>query len=157
MQRQLREQYNNYQLFWSQVSRQMASQPVASAEQSVTEIESFVRGYHEYKDIWQPRIGEVLVLKREPTNDKDRLAVSIERQGQVVGHVPCNLAPLISYFLLREVNKGMVEMTGQPVNRGAGMGMEVPCVYHLFGPRIYLKRLEEVIKNDFSSVKLREK
>ena len=76
---------------------------------------------------------------------------------QVVGHVPRNLAPLIFYFLLRDVNKGMVEIVGQPVNRGAGMGMEVPCVYHLFGPKKYLKRLEEVLKNDFSSVKLREK
>ena len=135
----------------------MASQSVASTEQSVTEIESFVRGYHEYKDIWQPTIGEVLPLKREPTNDNDRLAVSVERRGQVVGHVPRNLALLLSYFLLRDVNKGLVEMTGQPVNRGAGMGMEVPCVYHLFGPKTYLKRLEEVIKNDFTSVKIREK
>ena len=133
----------------------MASRPVASAEQSVTEIESFVRGYHEYKDIWQPTVGEVLVLKREPTNDKDSLAVCIEKHGQVVGHVSHNLAPLIFYFLLREVNKGMVEIKGQPVNRGAGMGMGVPCVYHLFGPKKYLKRLEEVITNVFSSVKLR--
>ena len=131
----------------------MASQP----EQSVTEIESFVRGYHDYKNIWQPTVGEVLVLKREPANDKNSLAVCIEKHGQVVGHVPRNLAPLISYFLVREVNKGMVEIKGQPVNRGAGMGMEVPCVYHLFGPNVYLRRLEEVIKNDYSSVKLREK
>ena len=135
----------------------MASRPVASTEHSVTEIESFIRGYHEYKDTWQPIVGEVLVLKREPTNDKDSLAVCIEKHGQVVGHVPRNLAPLIFYFLLRDVNKGMVEIVGQPVNRGAGMGMEVPCVDHLFGPKKYLKRLEEVIKNDFSSVKLREK
>ena len=47
----------------------------------------------------------------------------------------------------------MVEIVGQPVNRGAGMGMEVPCIYHLFGPKKYLKTLEEVIKNDFSSVR----
>ena len=72
--------------------QKMASQP----EQSVTEIESFVRGYHDYKNIWQPTVGEVLVLKREPANDKDSLIVCIEKHGQVVGHVPLNLAPLIS-------------------------------------------------------------
>ena len=68
--------------------------------------------YHDYKNIWQPTVGEVLVLKREPANDKDSLAVRIKKHGQVVGHVPHNLAPLISYFLAREVNKGMVRDQG---------------------------------------------
>ena len=59
--------------------------------------------------------------------------------------MPRNLAPLIFYFLVRDVNNGIVEITGDPLNRGARKRMEVPCVFHLFGPKLYLKRLDETI------------
>ena len=45
-------------------------------------------------------------------------------------HVPFNLAPIISAFLKRSCNKGLVEVTGSRVNRGAGYGLEIPCKYH---------------------------
>ena len=32
------------------------------------EIDSFVKGYHEYKNIWTPKIGETLSTEREPGN-----------------------------------------------------------------------------------------
>ncbi len=97
-----------------------------------------------------------MVLKREATNEKDNHAVCVEKNGQTVGHMPRNIATLIFFFLARNVNKGMVEITGDPLNRGAGMGMEVPCIFHLFGPKLYLKRLEDIIKKDFSSITLIE-
>ena len=28
-------------------------------------------------------------------------------------------------------------------NRGAGYGLEVPCVYRLYGPKVYVKRMTE--------------
>ena len=105
----------------------MASQPVSVSASYILEIDLFVRGYHAYQDIWQPTVGDILPLRREPSNDKDSLAVSII----IVGHMPCNLAPLVSYFLMREVNKGLVELTGEKINRGAGMGLELPCIYRL--------------------------
>ena len=44
----------------------MAGQPPA---ESVTfEIESFVSSYHVHMDFWELRVGEVLVLQREPLN-----------------------------------------------------------------------------------------
>ena len=86
-------------------------------------------------------VRESLLLKKEPTNEKDRLAVCIQREGQVVGHVPQNLPPLFHYFLDREVN--VAEVTAVPVNCGAGMGMEVPCVFRLYGPVPYVQRLEK--------------
>ena len=75
----------------------MASQPVGGREDVTSfEVRSFVRGYHAYKDIWNPRISEVLPLEREPNNTEDRFAVAIKRTGSVVGHVPFNLAPVVS-------------------------------------------------------------
>ena len=67
------------------------------------EVRSFIRGYHAYKDIWIPRIGVVLLLKREPENEVDKNAVAVTTgSGEVGGHVPYNLAPLLSQFLQRD-------------------------------------------------------
>ena len=121
----------------------MASQPVGS-DSSCVEISSFIRGYHDYQDIWQPLVGEVLLLRREPTNIKDTQAVAIMKSTLVVGHVPANLSVLFSQFLSRTCNKDTVEVTGATVNRGAGYGMEVPCKYRLYGPEAYLERLKKV-------------
>ena len=59
------------------------------------------------KDIWEPVHGECLVLFRDLTNvhDDNTIAVTLERNGTVVGHVPFNLAPIISHFLRRSCNK----------------------------------------------------
>ena len=43
----------------------------------VLEIHSFLRGYHAYMEIWTPVVGEMLVVKREPTIRHDIHAVSI--------------------------------------------------------------------------------
>ena len=64
----------------------------------------------------------------------------------IVGHVPYNLAPTISQFLRREFNKAVVEVTGDRVNRGAGYGQEVPCIYRLYGPELYLQKVKQVLQ-----------
>ena len=38
--------------------------------------------------IWEPREGEVLLLKREPDNIEDKFAVAVIKREQIVGHVP---------------------------------------------------------------------
>ena len=47
----------------------MASQPVSSSTICNYNFDSYIRGYHAYKDRWnQLWIGEVLLLERDPTN-----------------------------------------------------------------------------------------
>ena len=55
----------------------MASQPVSRGKEDIAslDVQSYVRGYHAYQDIWDPFIGEVLPLEREPNNSEDRFAV----------------------------------------------------------------------------------
>ena len=96
---------------------------------------------------WQPTVGKVLVLEREPENSKDKMAVAIMKSRTVVGHVPKHLSTLFSQFLRRARNKGIVEVTGEKVNRGGGHGLEVPCVYHLFGPEAYLEHLKKFLED----------
>ena len=60
-----------------------------------------------------------------------------KRSDETVGHVPFNLAPIISAFLKRSCNKGLVEVTGNRVNRGAGYGLEIPCKYNFLWSTLY--------------------
>ena len=56
-------------------------------------IESMIRGYHEYKLIWNnPVVGEDLLCEREVGNPHDKHAVAVKKviDGNltVVGHIP---------------------------------------------------------------------
>ena len=123
----------------------MASQPIGAAD--VIEIHSYVRGYHAYQDMWLPVQGDVLLLAREPTNATEKLAVAVIKSSDIVGHVPYNLAPTLSQFLRRDFNKAVATVTGDRVNRGAGYGLEVLCIYRLYGPKAYLDKVREVLRD----------
>ena len=91
-------------------------------------------------------------LKREPANHRDKHDVAVVKaDGEIVGHLPYNLAPIVSPFLARDFNKGTAEITGNRVNRGAGYGIEAPCISRLYGPKKFIQRVEELV------VKLRSK
>ena len=114
---------------------------------SKLEFNSFIRGYHAYMDVWVPTIDECNRLERDVTNSHDPDAVAIKLEtGTVVGHVPFNLAPILSQFLRRSCNHGTAKVTGTRINRGAGYGLEIPCVYSLFGPLSYVDRLKRILK-----------
>ena len=68
---------------------------------SFIQIESFIRGYHAYKDIWNPVIGEELPLNREPVNTTDEYAAAAVKDSCVVGHVLRLLLQVIFHFLAR--------------------------------------------------------
>lgn len=119
---------------------------MAAVVLSSIEIPSYVRGYHIYKDVWEPSQGEALTLRRESSNPKDPFAVAVCIEDEaVVGHVPFSLAPTVSRFLQRECNSASARVEGPPVNRGGGFGMEVPCVYRLCGPKPYIDRVKELL------------
>ena len=97
----------------------MASQ-VAGASLELLEVRSYVRGYHEYIGVWNRIQGQTLLLKWEPMNAKDKNAVAVLLEDQIVAHVPHTVALYFSQFLRRDFNKGFVEVTGPKINRGAG-------------------------------------
>ena len=39
-------------------------------------VDSIIRGYHVYKNIWSPIIGVILFCKQEPGKEEDRFAVA---------------------------------------------------------------------------------
>ena len=75
----------------------MASQVVG--ESARYEWPSYVRGYHKYKSIWSPTVGETLRLTTELTNSQDPFAVVVIKDGCVVGHVLRTVSRTVSFFL----------------------------------------------------------
>ena len=70
----------------------------------------------------------------------------IKTCGQVVGHVPRSFARYTHFFLHRQGNQIVREVTGSPVNRGVGLGLEVPCFYHFDGHQNFIRKLQESLK-----------
>ena len=97
--------------------------------------------------VWTPVINDMLILKREPTNVTDKSAVAVYREDVVVGHVPFNLASSISHFLKRDTNKAFAKVIGERVNRGAGYGLEIPCIYSLYGSKPYIEKMKELVES----------
>ena len=124
----------------------MASQP--SGDLHCLEIQSFERGYHAYMNSWTPVIGQTLIVKREPTNPKDKNAVALYEDNSILGHVPYKLAP---YLSTRDVNKVFADLTGEKVNRSAGYGLEIPCVYRIYEPKAYVDRMKEITDSMMST------
>ena len=127
----------------------MLSQKLTSLDNDpqVLEINSYVRDYHAYMDTWNPALGQELILKPEPSNYKDKHAVAVLKDDVIVGHVPYNLEPHLPQFLRREVNKAFAEVTGEKENRGAGYGLEIPLVYRLYGLKVYIDKMKELLKD----------
>lgn len=82
---------------------------------------STVQGYHVYKSIWVPEIGETLLLtEREPANPKGKYAVcmNMKKNEWTVEHLAVgktsNFAKKIFYFLRAdEYSTGAAPLGGQ--------------------------------------------
>ena len=114
-------------------------------ELELLEIQSYIGSYHAYRDSWTPVLGETLSVEREMTKPKDKNAVAVHIEETIVGHVPYNIAPYMSRFLKRDVNIAYAKVTWGKINRGAGYGLEIPCIYRLYGPREYIDKMKERI------------
>ena len=57
------------------------------------QVNSFIRGYHGYMDVWVPNNGDECNLKREPRNVKDQNAVAVIRTVQNGGSNGTSLSP----------------------------------------------------------------
>ena len=110
---------------------------------------SYIRGYHAYLDIWTPVIGEVLPCYREPSNTVDSEAVAVTRRDDsscVLGHLLRYFCKWVSRFLKKSTNKAMAEIKGTRVNRGADLGLEVPCMYKFNGDKVSIEWLKKKIE-----------
>ena len=77
---------------------------------------------HIYKDIWTPVINEILSCSQEHDNSEDPFAVSVIKDGDIVGHVPREVSCIVLYFIEHD---GIVDcqVSGRKKH---GKGLEVP-------------------------------
>ena len=47
-------------------------------------VNSCMRGFHVYQDVWTPIIGEVLACRREMTNIEDRYAIAVYKMEKLL-------------------------------------------------------------------------
>ena len=62
-------------------------------------MESSIRGFHIYKEVWTPFIGERLGCAGERSNREDPFAVAVKRGTEAVGHIPCTNSCVCTLFL----------------------------------------------------------
>ena len=67
------------------------------------ETPSYIKGYHEYQNLWTPFLQEELCGEMKPANPVDKYAVAIKKNNVVVGHLRLGCsgksAKTIFYFL----------------------------------------------------------
>ncbi len=118
------------------------------AEPLTVRVESCIRGYHAYKDVWDPQIGNRLETEIDEVNQHDRYAVGVLDNGQdTVGHIPREISKICFYFKKRG-GQIIAEVTNRRKRSNVpNKGLEIPCIYE-FIPRNQrqLKQLIELIK-----------
>ena len=108
------------------------------------QLSSMVRGYHEYRYIWDAAVGETLQCHCEVGNVHDPYAVSVKKGSTIVGHIPKKFSCFCS-LLLRWGGNICCEVTGlrcysSDLPQG---GLEIPCNLVFEGD---LKEVEKVKK-----------
>ena len=83
---------------------------MANNEKEATVTYSFlcrIRGFHVYKEVWKPILGERLNLSHERKNLYDRYAVAAYKRlpgrfaDSIIGHLPREISRPTRFFLLR--------------------------------------------------------
>ena len=98
------------------------------------EVSCCVRGFHVYQQIWAAAVGEVLTCEREPTNEKDRYAVTVVKDGVIVGHLPKRISRVCSLFLLRRGSILCTVVGGRRYSSDLVQGgLEIPCTLRFMG------------------------
>ena len=95
---------------------------------------NYIRGYHAYMESWIPVIGQILLLRRDPTNVKDSHAVAVFVELSDMFHLTwhqdspwfCRGKWTKALLLLLPVRKSMMRKS---IVEDDTTGLEVPCVY----------------------------
>ena len=92
------------------------------------EVESMVRGYHIYRDVWEAAVGQTLQCQWEAGNPHDPYVVFVTQGETIVGYVPRAISAVCSLFLRRN---GAIscEVMGTRCKSSAlpQGGLEIPC------------------------------
>ena len=117
---------------------------------------SVVRGYHIYKDVWDATRGEMLDCTRETGNAFDPFAVSVQKRGNIVGHVPRKISAICALFI-RRGGTIQCKVTGsrqysRDISQG---GLEIPCMLIFTGDPKDIQKVKKTMS--FAGEKVKAK
>ena len=83
------------------------------------QINSSVMGFHEYKNVWTPEIGQMLQCEMQSENPLDKYAVAVKLNYVVVGHLPLGRSgrfakTIFSSELILKINVWLTFVENQP-------------------------------------------
>ena len=111
-----------------------------------------VRGYHVYRTIWKPSIGErYKCIRRKSIKENGPSAVSVIHDELIVGHIPRKISYPVSLFLTKEGTSLFCEVTGT-VQFSSDLpqgGLEIPCRYIFNGGKKDVSVLKRGIEGVF--------
>ena len=105
-----------------------------------------VRGFHVYKAVWTPVIGEELSTEQKHGNPEDAFAVVIKKSRITVGHIPREISKTCWHFI---AHYGVIccKISGRR-QRSILLegGLEVPCVYTFKGKKNLVDKLTTILQ-----------
>ena len=102
---------------------------------------SAVLGYHVFKDLFKPSIGEKLVANREFNNTMEKHAMKVVKGDEMVGHLPRKFCRIVWYFVARSG-----EISVEVISRRRRGRMEVPWQLEFnFSNKVQMKLLKELL------------
>ena len=108
---------------------------------AVHEMESCIRGYHNYKDVWVTMIGD-LSYEREPLNHVDRYIVAVLKDDTIIRHIPKNIG-IYSLFIARGGTVVCTPMGGRRYSADLPQrGLEIPCKLVLIGEQNEVEKVK---------------
>ena len=111
-------------------------------------VDSVVRGFHIYKDVWNPVLGDTPVCQQEYGNIHDPYAVSVacHEDNTAVGHVPRRISSLC-YLFLRRNGTITCQLTGRRQHSVdlPQEDLEVPCTLTFVGPSMEIKKVRKLV------------
>ena len=95
-----------------------------------------IRGFHIYRNVWEPKIGDIVQCRLEPENKRDPFAVAVVNKDLVVGHLPREHSRVCHYFMVRG---GFIHCTITGKYRNKGNGLKIPADLIFMGESDVLK------------------
>ena len=92
-------------------------------------VESCVRDFHIYQDIWMPTTEKRLPCETEDMNPTDPYAVVIKKGTEVIGHVPRKISAVCFLFIQRggTLNCIITDSRHQYSSDLSQGGLQIPC------------------------------
>ena len=115
------------------------------------EIDTYVKRYHVYKNIWKPTVNEELETEMEPDNVIDKYVICVKKNTSIVGHLHLGkngkFAKMIFYFLRADQDaECRFVITGIKVNLNDEDGTQVPGKLKISGPKNLVEILCKTIQ-----------